>query len=315
MTQKSSYIKFDENGRQVHDYKSLADSITTLPTLRSNIVELVQSIENSFGTNISVFVDKIRKDQSLVAKILRVARASKYARLIQVDTVSDAIQVLGVERLRDVALKESLMGNFLKTNPYKNGFDWKAFWQHAHAVGVISSIIAKKMGKSDYERFYTAGLLHDMGKMGAFCLGEKKMLEVSEEARNRNLSFIETEKELGTPRHDLLGEAIGESWDLPEYLVKVCRYHHTYSREQRMHDQFCSEKREQINEYIDAVILANLWAKKLKKGYSGHSTLEEPESLILQNLNLPDSLLEKITPTIIAELNEGSFLDDLFDAA
>ena len=82
-----------------------------------------------------------------------------------------------------------------------------------------------------------------------------------------------------------------------------------------MHDQFCSEKREQINEYIDAVIMANLWAKKLKKGYSGHSTLEEPESLILQNLNLPDSILEKITPTIIAELNEGSFLDDLFDAA
>ena len=73
------------------------------------------------------------------------------------------------------------------------------------------------------------------------------MLEVSEEARNRNLSFIATEKALGTPRHDLLGEAIGESWDLPEYLVKVCRYHHTYSREQRMPDQSCSEKRKQLN--------------------------------------------------------------------
>jgi HD-like signal output (HDOD) protein len=315
MTQKNSFIKFDENGGQIHDYKSLADSITTLPTLRSNIVELVQSIENSFETNISVFVDKIRKDQSLVVKILRVARASKYARLIQVDTVSDAIQVLGVERVRDEALRESLIGNFLKTNPYKNGFDWKAFWKHAHAVGVISSIIAKKMGKSDYERFYTAGLLHDMGKMGAFCLGEKKMLEVSEEARNRNLSFIATEKALGTPRHDLLGEAIGESWDLPEYLVKVCRYHHTYSREQRMFNQSCSEKREQLYEYIDVVILANCWAKKLKQGYSGYSYIEEPEGLILKNLNLPDSLLEKITPTIIVELKEGSFLDDLFEAA
>ena len=63
------------------------------------------------------------------------------------------------------------------------------------------------------------------------------------------------------------------------------------------------------------MILANLWAKKLKQGYSGHSILEEPENLILKNLNLPDFLLEKITPTIIAELNEGSFLDDLFDAA
>ena len=82
-----------------------------------------------------------------------------------------------------------------------------------------------------------------------------------------------------------------------------------------MPDQSCSEKRNQLNTYIDVVILANLWAKKLKQGYSGHSILEEPETLILKNLNLPDFLLEKITPTIIAELNEGSFLDDLFDAA
>jgi hypothetical protein len=82
-----------------------------------------------------------------------------------------------------------------------------------------------------------------------------------------------------------------------------------------MPDQSCSEKREQLNEYIDVVILANCWAKKLKEGYSGHSCIEEPESMILKNLTLQESMLEEITPTIIAELNEGSFLDDLFEAA
>lgn len=315
MTQKNSFIKFDKDGNKTHDYKSLADSITTLPTLRSNIVDLVQSIENTYQTDIPIFVNNVRKDQSLVAQILKVARASKYARLIQVDTISDAIQVLGVERLRNIALTQSFLGNFLKPNPYKHGFDWKAFWKHANAVGIISSIIAKRMGKSDHERFYTAGLLHDMGKMGAFCLDENKMLKVSSTARTQSRSFIQTEKELGTPRHDLLGEAIGESWDLPEYLIMVCRYHHTYFRGQRMPDQSCSEKRKQLNEYIDVVILANCWAKKLKQGYSGHSCIEEPESMILKNLTLQESMLEEITPTIIAELNEGSFLDDLFEAA
>jgi hypothetical protein len=37
--------------------------------------------------------------------------------------------------------------------------------------------------------------------------------------------------------------------------------------------------------------------------------------MILKNLTLQESMLEEITPTIIAELNEGSFLDDLFEAA
>ena len=50
----------DENGQQTHDYKSLADSITTLPTLRSNIVDLVQSVEDSCETNIPDFVHKVR---------------------------------------------------------------------------------------------------------------------------------------------------------------------------------------------------------------------------------------------------------------
>ena len=315
MTQKNSFIKFDENGQKSHDYKRLADSITTLPTLRSNIVELVQSTENSFQTNIPIFVENVKKDQSLVAKVLKVARASKYAQLIQVDTISDAIQVLGVDKLRDIALRERFLGNFLNPNPYACGFDWKAFWKHANAVGIISSIIAKTMGKTDHERFYTAGLLHDMGKMGAFCLDEKKMLKVSGEARNLGLSFIEIEKKLGTPRHDLLGEAICESWELPDYLSKVCRFHHTYFKDRRIFHQSDQEQRKQCNHYIDVVILANFCAKQLKQGYSGHSKIEEPSRLILKNLNFPESLLEKITPTILAELKEGSFIDDLFEAA
>ena len=58
-------------------------------------MDLVQSVENTYETNIPVFVNKVRKDQSLVAQILKVARASKYARMIQVDTISDAIPGFG----------------------------------------------------------------------------------------------------------------------------------------------------------------------------------------------------------------------------
>ena len=314
MKQRCSFVKFDENGQQTHDYKSLADSITTLPTLRSNIVDLVQSVEDSCETNIPDFVDKVRKDQSLVAQILKVARASKYARMIQVDTISDAIQVLGVQKLRDIAITQSFLGNFLKPNPYANGFDWKAFWKHAHTVGVISSIIAKKLGKSDHERFYTAGLLHDLGKMGAFAVDEKSMLGVAEFARKQGISMIEAENNLLTPKHDLLGEAISEIWDLPKYITKVCRYHHTYHREQRAPKERAFLDDEQ-NEHIDIVILANYLAKKLKQGYSGHSVIEEPVSLILNNLILPEIFLEEITPPILAELQQGSFLDDMLNVA
>ena len=111
MYHHSSFIRFDQNGNVDHDYQSLSDSITTLPALRSNIVELVQSVEETFQTNIPVFVENIRKDQSLVANVLKVARSSSFARMVKVDTIHDAIQLLGLEKVRDIALTSSFLSN------------------------------------------------------------------------------------------------------------------------------------------------------------------------------------------------------------
>ncbi len=309
MTQQSSFLKFDGSGNYDHDYQSLSDSITTLPTLRSNIVELVQSIESAYETNVPVLVQKVKEDLSLVAHILKVARASKYAQMIQVDTINDAIQVLGVEKIRDIALAKSFLGNFLNPDPYRNGFDWKAFWKHSNAVGMIASIIAKSIDKADHERYFTAGLLHDMGKMGAFCLDENSMLLVARISRNHDLSFLQSELMCQAPRHDRLGEAICDNWGLPNYIKQVCRHHHTYSKNYR---KFSED--DPIHNYIDIVILANHLAKMLRIGYSGHPTHDEPVGMILKNLKLEDGHLEKITPTILAELGQGSFLDDLLSA-
>ena len=309
MTQQNSFIRFDEGGNIAHDYQSLSDSITTLPTLRSNIVELVQSVEETFQTTLPVFVQKVQKDQSLVAHVLKVARSSQYARMIKVDTIHEAIELLGVEKVRDIAIASSFLGSILNPDPYKHGFDWKAFWRHSNTVGVIASSLAKCLGKSDHERYYTAGLLHDMGKMGAFCLDEEKMLLVARAARKHKISFLEAELMTQAPRHDRLGEAICRNWDLPQYLRQVCRYHHTFSRARR---HFPED--DPMNDYIDIVILANYLTKKLKFGYSGHSSLNDPIKTILSNLSLGQERLEKITPGIVAEIEQSSILDDLLCA-
>ena len=309
MYQKSSFIRFDQTGNIDHDYQSLSDSITTLPTLRSNIVELVQSVEETFRTNIPVFVESIRKDQSLVANVLKVARSSSFARMVKVDTIHDAIQLLGLEKVRDIALTSSFLSNFLDRDPYKNGFDWKAFWRHSNTVGVIASSLSKHLGKLDHERYYTAGLLHDMGKMGAFCLDEEKMLLVARVARKHRLSFLEAELMTQAPRHDRLGEAICRNWNLPEFLRAVCRYHHTYSRKLRPFPP-----NDPLNDYIDIVILSNHLANKLKIGYSGHSAVDEPIERILASLSLSQERIEEMTPQILAEIEPSSVLDDLLSA-
>ena len=300
----STFTKFDRDGNIRHDYNSLADSITSLPVLSSSVIQLVSFTEKSNETDIDDVLSIINDDQSLTSHVLRVANASKYAKMVKSDTLTDAIQLLGLEKVRDVALASSFMGNLL--DPYSKGFDWQAFWEHSISVGIISSLIAKFLGREDFEKFYTAGLLHDMGKVGAFCLDEKNMLFVAKKAREHKISMLQAELMTEAPRHDLLGHAICERWNLPEYIGQVCRNHHTVSRDQRN-----LSKTDSQNEFIDVVILANHLVRKIGLGYSGHNSIENGIEEVLEYLGLDDQDLKEIEELAKNEIKQSGGMMEL----
>lgn len=300
----STFTKFDMDGNIRHDYNSLADSITSLPVLSSSVIQLVSFTEKSNETDIDDVLSIINEDQSLTSHVLRVANASKYAKMVKSDTLTDAIQLLGLEKVRDVALASSFMGNLL--DPYSKGFDWQAFWEHSISVGIVSSLIAKFLKKEDFEKFYTAGLLYDMGKVGAFCLDEKNMLLVAKKAREHKISMLQAELMTEAPRHDLLGHAICERWNLPEYIGQVCRNHHTVSRNQRNLSETDSQ-----NEFIDVVILANHLVRKIGLGYSGHNSIENGIEEVLEYLGLDDQDLKEIEELAKNEIKQSGGMMEL----
>ena len=300
----STFTKFDRDGNIRHDYNSLADSITSLPVLSSSVIQLVSFTEKSNETDVDDVLSVINEDQSLTSHVLRVANASKYAKMVKSDTLTDAIQLLGLEKVRDVALASSFMGNLL--DPYSKGFDWQAFWEHSISVGIVSSLIAKFLRKEDFEKFYTAGLLHDLGKVGAFCLDEKNMLLVAKKAREHKISMLQAELMTEAPRHDLLGHAICERWNLPEYIGQVCRNHHTVSRNQRNLSETDSQ-----NEFIDVVILANQLVRKIGLGYSGHNSIENGLEEVLKYLELDDQDLKEIEELAKNEIKQSGGMMEL----
>ena len=299
-------MKFNEYGNPIYNYQDLSDEIASLPVLKSNVIELVEAVENNYRIDSETLSLSIQKDQSLVANVLKLARCSVLASRFRIETITDAISVLGVEKIKDLAVASSFMNNLINKNPYKKGFDWKAFWQHCNAVGIISSILSKYLQKNENERFYTAGLLHDLGKMGAFCLAEEQMLGVASLARKHKISFSQSEYITDSPRHDRLGHAICVNWNLPEYLASTCLFHHVYSRERRPF-----ERDEPINDFIDITIIANHLSKKFEIGYSGHSYVDEPIEEALINLGLNLNALNEIKPTILAELKQVAIFEEL----
>ena len=104
MTEKISLTHFHQSGCAEQNCLSFLNHLAALPGLSSNLVELVESVEETFQTNLSAFAEKIQKDEGLVAKVLKTARSSSFIRMVKVDTIHDAIQLLGVEKIRDIAL-------------------------------------------------------------------------------------------------------------------------------------------------------------------------------------------------------------------
>ena len=118
--------------------------------------------------------------------------------------------------------------------------------------------------------------------------------------------MLQAELITGAPRHDLLGHAICERWNLPEYIGQVCRNHHTHSRSQRN-----LSPTDLINDFVDIVILANHLVRKIGLGYSGHNSTENGIEEILECLGLDNQDFKKMEELAKNEIKQSGGMMEL----
>ena len=306
-TKGSAFTRINKKGNEVHDYGSLVDGLPQLPTLPHIVVKLAEQTGDPHMIALNKVESYIREDQSITAHVLKMANKARFMAHGRAKTMKDAIQLLGFEKIKRVAIASGFLGKFLEDSP--ETFEWSEFWKHAIGVGIVSSLVAKHLGRDDYEVLFTAGLLHDIGKVIAFSIDEQNMLKVVGYAQERKISMLQAEIEIGAPRHDRLGATMCERWSLPKPILEVARYHHVDSRTQRSSLDTDSP----YHDYVDIVILANYIVQKLHFGFSGHRKVESPSAELLANLSLDHSELEKLTELSQREIDLSDGLLELLE--
>ena len=115
------------------------DNLPTLPGIVMKILEAVRSEEASLNkiTNI------LSKDPSLTAKILGLINSAFYNLPTKVTSISHAVQLLGINAVKKVALSFSLVRSFPQRN--KGTFDYQAFWKNSLLSAVSCRLIAEKI--------------------------------------------------------------------------------------------------------------------------------------------------------------------------
>lgn len=250
--------------------------VPTLPTVLTQVLGLLEE-ENSSATDLERIIEH---DQALSSKVLSVANSAYYSFRQQIDTVRRAVVALGFEEIKSICLGAGLLG-FLQKNAFRDEDFASQLWLHSLAVAEGTRIIAVRSQSDEVDRAFTAGLLHDLGKVVLAAFFPDDMEALLSLLNDEGMTYHEAEYALGMEHWDI-GRALAKHWELPPVLANVLGNHHTPDPAK---DDF---------ELTAAVHLANGLAHELGIGQETPGRPEEYEAVALSILPQGDDDLEAI---------------------
>lgn len=201
--------------------KRIIQVVGDLPSIPSvaNQVMKVAGDPNASADDLRQILDQ---DPALSVRILKVANSSIYSFSREVETLQHAITLLGFRTVENLVMAATLRDVF------KNfGLAEKMLWEHSTLAGAVAARLAS-YGPVDVEReaAFTAGLLHDLGKIALSNTLREKYNKVVMRAYNEGLAYVDVEREEFGFDHAEVGAHVAHKWRLPRRLVNAIRFHH-----------------------------------------------------------------------------------------
>jgi hypothetical protein len=108
-------------------------------------------------------VDLIRVDAGLTADILHVANSAPYSRGSRVETLTEAVNRVGSREIYRIIT--NIIASPVLANSEQRGFARLDLWKHSLSAAVAAQALAMHLPNVEPEVAFTAGLLHDIGKV------------------------------------------------------------------------------------------------------------------------------------------------------
>jgi len=206
--------------------KTLAGKLRVLPSFPLLYLEIMKAIEAP-DTPLQTIDGLIIKDPGLTAKILQIVNSAAMGLQEKISDPLEAVQQLGLNTVRSLALSAHVFANF--TPSQRLNFPMDTLWSHLMRCGNTAKAImrAEDADLAYVEAAYTAGILHDIGKLMLADSLPQEFKEVLTQASTSHESFHQIEtKVLGATHAGLAAYLLG-LWGLPAMIVEAVAFHHT----------------------------------------------------------------------------------------
>lgn len=192
-----------------------------MPVAVTKVITLLQDPE----VEIIDLIKGIELDPGLTSNVLRLANSAYFGGPRTIGSLRDAIVRLGTNRVFQLVIASAISPLAL---PALKGYDLApgALVQHCVGVAIGTDELTTALKLKASSHAFTAGLLHDLGKVVLGTFVEIDAAPIAALALEQELSFEEAEQEVLGIDHAEVGEILLEGWSIPQAIVDPVRWHH-----------------------------------------------------------------------------------------
>jgi HD-like signal output (HDOD) protein len=200
--------------------QNIADSILCVVGAKS-IPPMAGSAQKAFKIAIDPkadardFIDVLESDESLSARIIKVANSVYFDRGKKSTSIEEAVQVIGLNELRGLLNASSLNSVFPSSHPAR-----PLAWNNDIATGIIAKRLCQQVAQDLVESAFLAGLMHDIGKLLLMQRAGEDYSKVLTKVDSEGMTFHEAESQIFPFDHTEVGQLIAQRWGFTEELSR-----------------------------------------------------------------------------------------------
>jgi putative nucleotidyltransferase with HDIG domain len=197
------------------------ENIQPIPQVALKILHMI----DNGSCDTKAIAEEIKKDQVISARTIQLCNSALFAKKSRIESLDHALVYLG-ENMFVRMIISAAVENFFGASVQGYSLCMGGLFHHAVGTAVIAEKIAHYTGAAELSTAYTAGLLHDIGKVvldqniaSAYPLFYRRI------NREDELS-TRVEKDLFGIDHTVIGRKLADMWAFPESLKHSVAYHH-----------------------------------------------------------------------------------------
>lgn len=192
-------------------------SLFTLPALHAHVRDVVDDPNSSMEELVKI----LKLDPAISARLLRIANSPSHGGSKQVDTISRAVTLIGVEAVRDLVAATTIGQTF--SGMPSQFMDAVRFWRKSLFCALVAERMATACGIDNSEPCFVEGLLRDIGHFVLYQTVPQRAQSALIEAGYLEASLAEVEQSNIGCDFAEVGAELVRFWGMPAHIEQAIR--------------------------------------------------------------------------------------------